>query len=241
MSPVNSAKASKKSRVALSQERGGGDAVARDTLPPEEEAATAVVRRKEEKDTTYDMNNPDPRKGSKRRREQNKSRRRLLIHGGWPSKRLGLQICKGSFIHTKLLVKTRCGIWSERHQGAVKLTRLGYWKTYEYDVEKVKALQDALIREEGMEQWEEYGDGDREEVRLLIGKVKEEYWRRMPEQQRKKVIADLAEKRRLEEEKTKERAIAVAAACEKKRPGPAAQPRRPQQAMVSRIASRRKD
>uniref|UniRef100_A0A0D9UYJ8 Uncharacterized protein n=1 Tax=Leersia perrieri TaxID=77586 RepID=A0A0D9UYJ8_9ORYZ len=69
-----------------------------------------------------------------------------------------------------------------------------------------------------MEQWLEYGDGNREEVRSLIGKVKEEYWRRMPEQQRQKVIANLAEKRRIKEEKAKkERALVAAAVGEKKR------------------------
>uniref|UniRef100_A0A0D9UZ08 Uncharacterized protein n=1 Tax=Leersia perrieri TaxID=77586 RepID=A0A0D9UZ08_9ORYZ len=80
------------------------------------------------------------------------------------------------------------------------MTRMGYWVTYRFHAVEVNKWYTRLTHEFGIDQWPEYSDGDKETVRLLIGKVKEEYWRRMPEEQRQMVIANLTEKRRVKEE-----------------------------------------
>uniref|UniRef100_A0A0E0JFW3 Uncharacterized protein n=1 Tax=Oryza punctata TaxID=4537 RepID=A0A0E0JFW3_ORYPU len=154
------------------------------------------------------MDSSDQRKGRKERR-----RLLQLIHGGWPSKRFGLKIYRRQFARrSTFLIRSGHGVWSQAHQRLIRMTRIGYWILYNLRINEIKPSYERLMRERGMARWPEYGAADREEVRSLIGKVKEEYWRRMPEHRRQKLVASLEEKRRLKEERRDQKRLAAAAA-----------------------------
>uniref|UniRef100_A0A0D9Y5J2 Uncharacterized protein n=1 Tax=Oryza glumipatula TaxID=40148 RepID=A0A0D9Y5J2_9ORYZ len=92
------------------------------------------------------------------------------------------------------------------------MTRLGYWIVYDLDAKELRTwYEERLLRDRGMARWPEYGAGDREEVRSLIARVREEYWRRMPEHRRQKFVARLEEERRLKEESDQRQQLAAAA------------------------------
>ncbi|BAS71139.1 Os01g0227900 [Oryza sativa Japonica Group] len=154
------------------------------------------------------------RKGSNERRRRRRRRRLLrLIRGGWPSKSFGLHIYRRKFAaRSSFLIRNDYGVWSQAHRRLIRMTRLGYWIVYDLDAKELRTwYEERLLRDRGMARWPEYGAGDREEVRSLIARVREEYWRRMPEHRRQKFVARLEEERRLKEESDQRQQLAAAA------------------------------
>ncbi|EAZ11119.1 hypothetical protein OsJ_00966 [Oryza sativa Japonica Group] len=154
------------------------------------------------------------RKGSNERRQLLLRRRLLrLIRGGWPSKSFGLHIYRRKFAaRSSFLIRNDYGVWSQAHRRLIRMTRLGYWIVYDLDAKELRTwYEERLLRDRGMARWPEYGAGDREEVRSLIARVREEYWRRMPEHRRQKFVARLEEERRLKEESDQRQQLAAAA------------------------------